>query len=219
MEQKISEIDKKLLDFLSQKEIQREKIEKNKSIIHEFDQRIDELRANLESETTRMENAETEYNQLLALSENLAKMIQMTLANVEKFTSDKKQIEIQIEEELRNIQNYQETIASNDKKHNVLREKLKDSILSLINQIEEKKRDAEKSEGKREELRKFLISSLDDNIDKINEIISGNISSERVTEILREINLTSYRENLKDFIEMEDVFRDILLSHKSLMFF
>lgn len=39
-----------------------------------------------------MENAESEYNQLLALSENLAKMIQMTLANVEKFTSDKNKL-------------------------------------------------------------------------------------------------------------------------------
>ncbi|MBP7280469.1 MAG: AAA family ATPase [Leptospiraceae bacterium] len=217
MEQKISEIDKKLLDFLSQKEIQREKIEKNKSIIHEFDQRIDELRTNLESEITRMENAESEYNQLLSLSENLTKMIEMTLTNVEKFSADKKDIEIQIDDELKNIQNYQEIIGSNDKKHNILREKLKDSILSLINQIEEKKRDAEKSEGKREELRRFLISSLDDNIEKINEILSGNITSERVTEILREMNLLSFRENLKDFIEMEDVFRDILLDKDGLL--
>jgi len=124
MEQKIAEIDKKLLDFLSQKEIQREKIEKNKSIIHEFDQRIDELTTNLESEKTRMENAEAEYNQLLALSDNLAKMIQMTLENVERFTSDKKQLEINIEEELKNIQSYQDSIASNDKKHNVLKKNL-----------------------------------------------------------------------------------------------
>ena len=159
MEQKISEIDKKLLDFLSQKEIQREKIEKNKSIIHEFDQRIDELRTNLESEITRMENAESEYNQLLSLSENLTKMIEMTLTNVEKFSADKKDIEIQIDDELKNIQNYQEIIGSNDKKHNILREKLKDSILSLINQIEEKKRDAEKSEGKRATLANEPVSS------------------------------------------------------------
>lgn len=217
MEQKIAEIDKKLLDFLSQKEIQREKIEKNKSIIHEFDQRIDELSTNLESEKTRMENAENEYNQLLALSDNLTKMIQMTLINVERFTSDKKQIEINIEEELKNIQKYQDTIATNDKKHNVLREKLKDSILSLINQIEEKKRDAEKFEGRREELRKFLILSLDENIEKINQILNSEISSERITEILHELNLSSYRENLKDFIEMEDVFRDILLDKDGLL--
>ncbi|HMW07279.1 MAG TPA: AAA family ATPase [Leptospiraceae bacterium] len=217
MEQKIAEIDKKLLDFLSQKEIQREKIEKNKSIIHEFDQRIDELTTNLESEKTRMENAEAEYNQLLALSDNLAKMIQMTLENVERFTSDKKQLEINIEEELKNIQSYQDSIASNDKKHNVLREKLKDSILSLINQIEEKKRDAEKFEGRREELRKYLILSLDESIEKINEILSSELNSERITQILKELNLTSYRENLKDFIEMEDVFRDILLDKDGLL--
>ena len=36
MERKIADIDRKLLDFLSQKEILREKIEKNKSIILEF---------------------------------------------------------------------------------------------------------------------------------------------------------------------------------------
>ena len=75
----------------------------------------------------------------------------------------------------------------------------------------------QKIRGKREELRKFLISSVDDNIDKINEILSGNIASERITEILREMNLVSFRENLKDFIEMEDVFRDILLDKDGLL--
>ncbi|HMV45887.1 MAG TPA: hypothetical protein PKD50_25430, partial [Leptospiraceae bacterium] len=90
-------------------------------------------------------------------------------------------------------------------------------ILSLINQIEEKKRDAEKFEGRREELRKYLILSLDESIEKINEILSSELNSERITQILKELNLTSYRENLKDFIEMEDVFRDILLDKDGLL--
>lgn len=218
IEEKISEIDKKLLDFLSQKEIQREKIEKNKSIVQEYDQRIDELRSSLGSEKARFENAEAEANQLISVSDNLMQMIRITMGNVEIFANDKKEIEKQIEDEIKNIEAFQDTIVTNDKKHNVLREKLKESILTLINQIEEKKREAESSDVKRSELKTYLLSTLDDFILKFNSIVENDsIDAGGIKGLLREVDFSSYRQNLEGFFGMEDVFRDILLDRDGLL--
>ena len=210
LEHKISEIDKKLYDFFTKREVQKEKIDKNKSIIEEYIQRIDENKQALAEDRTRLEFSEIELNQFIEDKKNLLLLIADTQSLIEKAILERKILEEKIDSENQIIKSSGGNISENDKRHTILREKLKDSILSLINQIEEKKLEAEKSEPKRIELKKILFDSLEIFIQKY------EMNTDFAT-IIADLNPKFYRDNLKELLNLEDIFRDILLDKDGLL--
>jgi chromosome segregation protein len=204
LESKIAEIDKKLFDFLSQKEIQKEKIENNKNIIQEYVLRIEENLTTLEEEKSKYESSQT---QILDLKEDLnqyTNSISDTKSSIETFMQNKKESEEGIETEINHIKLYQNKILENDKKHSILREQLKESISSLMNQIEEKKREVESSETIRLSLKNELYNSLDEFINKSNDSTY-------------KWDANHFKLKLKELLQMEDGFRDILLDKEGLL--
>ncbi|NBO39877.1 chromosome partitioning protein ParA, partial [bacterium] len=209
MERKISEIDRKLLDFLSQKEILREKIEKNKSIISEFDKRIIEESSLLNND---LEKKEIYDNEKLKLKESIDQVLngmEDTEKNILIFTERKISTEQILEDLKKDSQENENIIRENDKTHYQLREDLKEVILTIINQIENKKKEYIDTEDKRLKLRKYLL----DNIENFLTAIEN-----KNLDLITTASLNEYRDYLKSFIEMEDIFRDILFDKDGMLF-
>lgn len=209
MERKISEIDRKLLDFLSQKEILREKIEKNKSIIIEFDKRILEENSSLENDLHKKEIYETEK---LDIEESISQVL-VGMEDTEKNISILSERKLDKEQELETLKKdsleNESIIRENDKTHLELREELKEVILTIINQIEYKKKEYINSEEKRTELKSFLLNNIDFYLKIAEEGDLNKITSQ---------SLFEYKDSLKSFIEMEDIFRDILFDKDGMLF-
>ena len=208
MERKIADIDRKLLDFLSQKEILREKIEKNKSIILEFDKRVVEESYSLENDLQKKEKYDGEK---LSLEESLDQVLnglEDTEKNIQILINRKQNLETELESLRRDSTQNEEFIKENDKNFFGLREELKDIIVSLINQIEERKKEYSQLEEKRKDMKFYLLSGIDE---FLNSIQSG--SSDSITEN----KLMEYKVFLQNFIEIEDVFRDIIFDKDGML--
>ena len=208
MERKIADIDRKLLDFLSQKEILREKIEKNKSIILEFDKRVVEESYSLENDLHKKEKYDGEK---LSLEESLDQVLnglEDTEKNIQILINRKQNLETELESLRRDSTQNEEFIKENDKNFFGLREELKDIIVSLINQIEERKKEYSQLEEKRKDMKFYLLSGIDE---FLNSIQSG--SSDSITEN----KLMEYKVFLQNFIEIEDVFRDIIFDKDGML--
>ncbi|MCP5500137.1 MAG: AAA family ATPase [Leptospiraceae bacterium] len=207
IEQKITEIDKKLLDFLSQKEILREKIDKNKSIMQEYEVRIDEQRSMLESDTIKNENIMKEHTDLEESVKILEREISLTRDSIENLTGQKFDIEKAIENELSAIETYEERIQKNDSNHLSYRENLKEIVVSLINQIEESKKKAEDSENERKELKQYLITFLEEKV---------SLAKQDTIELSLE-ETKQYLSHLHEFLKIEDLFRNILFDKDGML--
>ncbi len=208
MERKIADIDRKLLDFLSQKEILREKIEKNKSIILEFDKRVVEESYSLENDLQKKEKYDGEK---LSLEESLDQVLnglEDTEKNIQILINRKQNLETELESLRKDSTQNEEFIKENDKNFFGLREELKDIIVSLINQIEERKKEYSQLEEKRKDMKFYLLSGIDE---FLNSIQSG--SSDSITEN----KLMEYKVFLQNFIEIEDVFRDIIFDKDGML--
>ncbi len=208
MERKIADIDRKLLDFLSQKEILREKIEKNKSIILEFDKRVVEESYSLENDLQKKEKYDGEK---LSLEESLDQVLnglEDTEKNIQILKNRKQNLETELESLRKDSTQNEEFIKENDKNFFGLREELKDIIFSLINQIEERKKEYSQLEEKRKDMKFYLLSGIDE---FLNSIQSG--SSDSITEN----KLMEYKVFLQNFIEIEDVFRDIIFDKDGML--
>lgn len=208
MERKIADIDRKLLDFLSQKEILREKIEKNKSIILEFDKRVVEESYSLENDLQKKEKYDGEK---LSLEESLDQVLnglEDTEKNIQILINRKQNLETELESLRKDSTQNEEFIKENDKNFFGLREELKDIIFSLINQIEERKKEYSQLEEKRKDMKFYLLSGIDE---FLNSIQSG--SSDSITEN----KLMEYKVFLQNFIEIEDVFRDIIFDKDGML--
>jgi chromosome segregation protein len=208
MERKIADIDRKLLDFLSQKEILREKIEKNKSIILEFDKRVVEESYSLENDLQKKEKYDGEK---LSLEESLDQVLnglEDTEKNIQILINRKQNLETELESLRKDSTQNEEFIKENDKNFFGLREELKEIIVSLINQIEERKKEYSQLEEKRKDMKFYLLSGIDE---FLNSIQSG--SSDSITEN----KLMEYKVFLQNFIEIEDVFRDIIFDKDGML--
>jgi chromosome segregation protein len=214
-EKKISEIDKRLYDFLTQKEVLREKVEKNKSIIQEFDTRIQEQLEALNQDLNKKEKYFNEYSKITEIIQGIDDTIVVTESSCKNFETKQSDLETLLESLQKEILEMEQTILLNDKEHNVFRENMKEIVVSLINQIEDKKRESESTELERQNLKNYLITYLDDTIELI-EKIQNNDSFEMKNQ-LSQIQLRDYKENLKRFLEMEDVFRNILFDKDGML--
>jgi chromosome segregation protein len=209
MERKISEIDRKLLDFLSQKEILREKIEKNKSILLEFDKRIIEESSSLNNDLEKKDIYETEKQKLEESLDQVLIGMEDTDKNISILTERKIDTEQNLENLKKDSQENENIIRENDKTHYQLREDLKEVILTIINQIENKKKEYINTEEKRLELRTYLLNNIENYLKAIEN---------KNLELITASSLNDYRDSLKSFIEMEDIFRDILFDKDGMLF-
>jgi len=208
MERKIAEIDRKLLDFLSQKEILREKIEKNKSIILEFDKRVGEESYSLENDLQKKEKYDGEK---LSLEESLDQVLnglEDTEKNIQILISRKQNLDTEMESLRRDSTQKEEHIKENDKNFFGLREELKDIIVSLINQIEERKKEYSQLEEKRKDMKFYLLSGIDEFLNSIQNGSSNSITENKLME---------YKVFLQNFIEIEDIFRDIIFDKDGML--
>lgn len=210
LEKKITEIDKKLLDFLSQKEILREKIDKNKSIMQEYSLRIEEEESNHEKDVQKQDKLQVEKEKVELEIDEIEKDINSTRNAIETLNNDRFEIEKSIEEELEAIDSYQNKLSDNDTEHVNYRENLKQIITSLIEQIEESKKTAENSEKKRKELRDYLVVTLE----KYAEETAG-VFEKYIKIPLEEYRV--YRQKLDEFINIEDLFRTILFDKDGML--
>lgn len=210
LEQKISEIDKKLLDFLSQKEIQKQKIDQNKQIIDELNFRIDEYNQNLIEDSQKLEQGELNIQKFLLEKGNFSSLIEDTNKNILNFVESKKEIELNIDKEISHIKECNQKISENDKSHSILREKLKDSILGIINQIEEKKIEAEKSEDQRKSLKSEILNSLK----KFEENFE---TSDDLKKLISDLNPKELSIKLNELLNLEDIFRNLILDKDGLL--
>ncbi len=208
MERKIADIDRKLLDFLSQKEILREKIEKNKSILVEFEKRIGEELIGLEADLQKKDRYDGE---ILILQESLGQVLnglEDTERNIQILTERKQSMENGMEELRKDSSNKEELIRENDKSHFGMREDLKEIILSLINQIEERKKEYTQLEGKRRDMKEYLLQGIDEFLQQIQ---TGGI------EHITESKVMEYKVYLQNFLEIEDIFRDIIFDKDGML--
>ncbi|MEM7180135.1 MAG: AAA family ATPase [Spirochaetota bacterium] len=210
LEQKISEIDKKLLDFLSQKEIMREKVDKNKSIMQEYASRIEEEEANLEKDKVREEELIQESAKLEEEIAELDKEIKLTQTSIETLNDERFAIEKAIEVELEAIDDHQKKLSENDSEHVNFRESLKEIITSLIDQIEDSKKKAANSEEQRKQLKEYLTSFLQ----KYEQDTSGVF--EKYIKIPLE-EFQAYQVKLQEFLNIEDLLRSILFDKDGML--
>jgi chromosome segregation protein len=208
MERKIADIDRKLLDFLSQKEILREKIEKNKSILVEFEKRVGEETVGLEADLQKKERYDGE---ILNLQEALGQVLdglEDTERNIQILVERKQTMENSMEDLRKDSLSKEELIRENDKNHFGMREDLKEIILSLINQIEERKKEYTQLEGKRRDMKEYLLQGIDEFLQQIQTGSREQISESKVME---------YKVYLQNFLEIEDIFRDIIFDKDGML--
>ncbi len=208
MERKIADIDRKLLDFLSQKEILREKIEKNKSIILEFDKRVGEESNALENDLQKKEKYDGEKQGLEEALDQVLNGLEDTEKNIQILINRKENLEMEMETLRKDSTHKEENIKENDKNYFGLREELKDIIVSLINQIEERKKEFSQLEEKRKDMKSYLLSGIDEFLHSIQ-----NGSTDSITEN----KLMEYKVFLQNFIEIEDIFRDIIFDKDGML--
>ncbi|MCX7999489.1 MAG: chromosome partitioning protein ParA, partial [Leptospiraceae bacterium] len=216
-EQKIAEIDKQLFDFLSQKELLREKIENNKKLILDYELRIEEQNDLLNSETTKVLSMENNLqiieDSILQTKEN----IQLSEGTILSFIKKRTELEKELDNLVKEISECETEISQNDKLHNEFREQVKELVVSIINQIEAKKLESESSESKRVELKNYLLQSLDEFI-QITENIQNSVYDINVVQSeIQKLTLREFREKLREFLDIEDIFRDILFDKEGML--
>ncbi|MCB1178431.1 MAG: AAA family ATPase [Leptospiraceae bacterium] len=144
LERKISEIDRQLLDFLSQKEILKEKVENNKKIIEDYDLRVKDQKEALEQDKNKLSTFESELNTLNESIASLEENTKLTENTIKSFLIKRQELEKDLEDIQADKDSCESKILLNDKSHMDLRETVKELIVSLINQIETKKLESEK---------------------------------------------------------------------------
>lgn len=149
IEKRVSEIDKKLYDHLSQTKIQKEKIEKNKQIILEYEERISEMTEILNGEESSLSLLVIDLERIQKECFELEGEIELLQEEIQKLKDSKSGLEKQIEDENLSVLEKESRIATNDKSHNELREKLKEVIFELISQLESRKKEAIDTENRR----------------------------------------------------------------------
>lgn len=220
MEKRVAEMDKKIMDYISEEKILREKVDKNKSFIANCDQRIDEHIKNLETETIRLETINSEYERLSGVSKEYEFSIVDTEKNVDILIQERNDIEQKINANHLKIQNSQEAITNNESEHLKYREMLKEIVVSLIDQIEEKKQGTEEREKERKELKENIFHTLEYYSARLDDVLGQYILEhdiDKISRILSNLDLRDLQEKLNQLLSYEDVFRDILFDKDGML--
>ncbi|MCE9499981.1 MAG: chromosome partitioning protein ParA, partial [Leptospira sp.] len=219
IEKRISDIDKKLMDFISKKEIQKEKSLRIKGIIAEYQERISEVILKSSRESSEKEETLVQFN---AISGNIIALEKESLEMqnyINESASVRASIENEIDGALLQIKSFQDKITNNEKRHALLREKLKVITVSLIGQIEERKKEALKTEGKRGEMKSDLLQLLSRFIESqeagIELLQQGKI--EESLQLFRSVGFTGFRNQLTELLSIEDLFRSILFDKDGIL--
>jgi len=211
-EREIADIDKKLFDHLSRTQIQKEKIAKNKTFIAEYDVRLNEIKTLLEEENsalTKIDHEKKDIDTEVGHEREVQTIVGNQILNL---VESKNSIEAKIKAEEESIREKEIRISENEKRHITLREKQKQIIQELIQELENKKKESQANEEKRNEDKSLLISSIEAyqmHLEKaLSSVNLGNAAN--TTQILNQINLNEYKGRLIVFLASEDRFRDLL---------
>ncbi len=218
-EKEVADIDKKLFDHLSQTQIQKEKIGKNKSFIEDYENRIQELRLSLEEDQNKISRLELEkqnqIQEIQELDENKAR-IEVEIA---KNANAQEGLLFSLKEEELSIQTKEERISENEKRHLELRDEQKRVILELISDLEEKKKESILSSTKRESDKEELFiwwDSVENSlVSTLSQLEGGDVQGAYQT--LQHLQIKDQRERFRQFIENEDRFRSMLFAKDGIL--
>lgn len=138
--------------------------------------------------------------------------IELLQEEIQKLKDSKSGLEKQIEDENLSVLEKESRIATNDKSHNELREKLKEVIFELISQLESRKKEAIDTENRRKELKEFLLSKISEYSVQLEELKRNLEFSEKskIAIFLETLQLGEVQSKLEEFVHLEDMIRNIL---------
>ncbi|TGK05307.1 chromosome partitioning protein ParA [Leptospira langatensis] len=215
LEKKVAEIDKKLLDHLTQTQIQKDKVESNKGIIQDYADRISDIRESLTKEESTSSLLLIEKEKLEKESVDLEGESKSLELGIEDLRKNRSEIESKIEAENFSIQDKETRIQSNDKRHVELREKLKEVIFDLITQLESRKKEAQATEEERNRLKDLLLQEAD-RIHSLSLEMQSSVSSsqeewkEKISYLVGKLGIEQFRSQLGEYFSLEDSIRSLL---------
>ncbi|TGK00885.1 chromosome partitioning protein ParA [Leptospira semungkisensis] len=215
LEKKVAEIDKKLLDHLTQTQIQKDKVESNKGIIQDYADRISDIRESLTKEESAQSLLQIEKEKLEKESVDLEGESKSLEIGIEELRRNKSEIESKIETENNSIQEKETRIQSNDKRHVELREKLKEVIFDLISQLESRKKEAQATEEERNRLKDLLLQEADRiyslGLDMQSAVSSaGEEMKDKISYLVGKLGIEQFRSQLGEYFSLEDSIRSLL---------
>lgn len=216
LEKKVAEIDKKLLDHLTQTQIQKDKVESNKGIIQDYVDRIAEIRETLSKEESSQSILQIEKEKLEKEAIDLEGEIKSLEVGIEELRKNKILLETKIEGENTSIQEKEIRIQSNDKRHVELRDRLKEVIYDLISQLESRKKEALATEEERTRLKDALLSEADrihSVSEELRKTLNGSYHEEnasRASVLVESLQTEPFRVRLGEYFSLEDSIRSML---------
>ncbi|EPG67987.1 chromosome segregation SMC family protein [Leptospira wolffii] len=216
LEKKVAEIDKKLLDHLTQTQIQKDKVESNKGIIQDYVDRIAEIRETLSKEESSQSILQIEKEKLEKEAIDLEGEIKSLEVGIEELRKNKILLEAKIEGENTSIQEKEIRIQSNDKRHVELRDRLKEVIYDLISQLESRKKEALATEEERNRLKDVLLSEADrihSVSEELRKTLSGSYHEENANQasvLVESLQTEPFRARLGEYFSLEDSIRSML---------
>ncbi len=216
LEKKVAEIDKKLLDHLTQTQIQKDKVESNKGIIQDYVDRIADIRETLSKEESSQSRLLIEKERLEKEAVDLEGEIKSLDIGIEELRKTKISLESKIENENVSIQDKEVRILTNDKRHVELREKLKEVIFDLISQLESRKKEAVDTEAERNRLKDLLTQEMD-RIHSVSRELKTTLQNSPHEEtysaaayLVESLETEKFRSQLEEYISLEDSIRTML---------
>ncbi|TGL46634.1 chromosome partitioning protein ParA [Leptospira wolffii] len=216
LEKKVAEIDKKLLDHLTQTQIQKDKVESNKGIIQDYVDRIAEIRETLSKEESSQSILQIEKEKLEKEAIDLEGEIKSLEVGIEELRKNKILLETKIEGENTSIQEKEIRIQSNDKRHVELRDRLKEVIYDLISQLESRKKEALATEEERTRLKDALLSEADrihSVSEELRKTLNGSYHEENASQVsvlVESLQTEPFRVRLGEYFSLEDSIRSML---------
>ncbi|GBF38053.1 chromosome segregation SMC family protein [Leptospira johnsonii] len=216
LEKKVAEIDKKLLDHLTQTQIQKDKVESNKGIILDYSDRISDIRESLTKEESAQSLLQIEKEKLEKEAIDIEGESKSLELGIEELRKNKSEIESKIEAENTSIQEKEAKIQSNDKRHVELRERLKEVIFDLISQLESRKKEAQSTEEERNRLKELLlgeadrIHSVETELKTTLDSYTGEETKNKISYLAGKLETEKFRSKLGEYFSLEDSIRTLL---------
>ncbi|MGJ4789640.1 chromosome partitioning protein ParA [Leptospira koniambonensis] len=216
LEKKVAEIDKKLLDHLTQTQIQKDKVESNKGIILDYSDRISDIRESLTKEESAQSLLQIDKEKFEKDAIDLEGESKSLELGIEELRKNKTEIEAKIEAENTSIQEKETKILSNDKRHVELRERLKEVIFDLISQLESRKKEAQSTEEERNRLKELLlgeadrIHSVETELKTALDSYTGEETKNKLSYLAGKLETEKFRSQLGEYFSLEDSIRSLL---------
>ncbi|PJZ76698.1 chromosome segregation SMC family protein [Leptospira neocaledonica] len=216
LEKKVAEIDKKLLDHLTQTQIQKDKVESNKGIILDYSDRISDIRESLTKEESAQSLLQIDKEKLEKEAIDLEGESKSLELGIEELRKNKSEIEAKVEAENTSIQEKETRILSNDKRHVELRDRLKEVIFDLISQLESRKKEAQSTEEERNRLKELLlgeadrIHSVETELKTALDSYTGEETKNKLSYLAGKLETEKFRSQLGEYFSLEDSIRTLL---------